>query len=65
MTSIRTTGLTKDLGDLRAVDNRLRIAIAGHDASTFAGYPENGAPVLTFMHSPASPSFLEPPVARD
>jgi uncharacterized protein len=45
--------------------HRLRIAIAGHDNSTFARYPEDGAPVLTFMHSPASPSFLELPVASD
>jgi predicted acyl esterase len=45
--------------------HRLRIAIAGHDASTFAGYPEDGTPVLTVVHSPASPSFLELPVATD
>ena len=44
---------------------RLRIAMAGHDASTFARYPEDGAPVLSFIHSPASPSFLELPVASD
>ena len=42
--------------------HRLRIAIAGHDASTFARYPEEGEPVLTVVHSPASPSFLELPV---
>ena len=45
--------------------HRLRIAIAGHEASTFARYPEDGAPVLTVVHSPASPSFLELPVATD
>ena len=45
--------------------HRLRIAIAGHDASTFARYPEDGAPVLTVVHSPASPSFLQLPVATD
>ena len=45
--------------------HRLRIAIAGHDASTFASYPENGDPVLTVVHSPASPSFLELPVAGE
>jgi hypothetical protein len=45
--------------------HRLRIAMAGHDASTFARYPEDGAPVLSFIHSPASPSFLELPVASD
>jgi putative CocE/NonD family hydrolase len=44
--------------------HRLRIAIAGHDASTFARYPETGAPVLTVVHSPSSPSLLELPVAR-
>jgi putative CocE/NonD family hydrolase len=45
--------------------HRLRIAIAGSDASTFAQYPETGAPVLTVVHSPASPSFLELPVATE
>ena len=45
--------------------HRLRIAIAGHDASTFVRYPGDGAPDLTFMHSPASPSFQELPVASD
>jgi putative CocE/NonD family hydrolase len=45
--------------------HRLRIAIAGHDASTFARYPETGAPVLTVVHSPTNPSFLELPVATD
>jgi len=45
--------------------HRLRVAIAGHDASSFAQYPDVGAPVLTFFHSPVSPSFLELPVATD
>ena len=45
--------------------HRLRVAIAGHDASTFAQYPEGDEPVLTVVHSPASPSFLELPVATD
>ena len=45
--------------------HRLRIAIAGHDASTFAQYPEDGMPVLTVSHSPDGPSFLELPVATD
>lgn len=45
--------------------HRLRIAIAGHDASTFARYPADGSPVLTIVHSPDSPSFLELPVASD
>lgn len=45
--------------------HRLRIAIAGHDASTFAQYPKDGVPVLTVIHSPASPSFLELPIATE
>ncbi|HYI33934.1 MAG TPA: CocE/NonD family hydrolase [Glaciibacter sp.] len=45
--------------------HRLRIAIAGSDASAFAQYPETGAEVLTVVHSPASPSFLELPVTTD
>jgi predicted acyl esterase len=45
--------------------HRLRIAVAGHDASTFARYPSEGAPVLTVVHSPDSPSFLELPVAAE
>jgi uncharacterized protein len=45
--------------------HRLRIAIAGHDASTFARYPDDGAPVLTVVHSPASQSFLELPVTTE
>jgi hypothetical protein len=45
--------------------HRLRIAIAGHDASSFSRYPEDGAPALTVVYSPASPSFLELPVATD
>ena len=43
--------------------HRVRIAIAGHDASTFAEYPDDGELVLTIAYSPASPSFLELPVA--
>ena len=45
--------------------HRLRIAIAGQDASTFARYPQDGAPVVTVAHSPARPSFLDLPVAND
>ena len=45
--------------------HRLRIAIAGHDASTFARYPADDAPVLTVVRSPARPSFLELPVAAE
>ena len=45
--------------------HRLRIAIAGHDASTFARTPTTDRSVLTVAHSPASPSFLELPVATE
>jgi putative CocE/NonD family hydrolase len=45
--------------------HRVRIAIAGHDASTFARYPDHGGSVLTIDYAPASPSFLELPVATD
>ena len=45
--------------------HRVRIAIAGHDASTFARYPDDGESVLTIAFSPASPSFLELPVADE
>jgi hypothetical protein len=43
----------------------VRIAIAGHDASTFARYPAGEAPVLTLVHSPVSASFVELPVAAE
>jgi hypothetical protein len=45
--------------------HRLRIAIAGHDASTFASYPADGASVLTVAYSPARASFLELPVSGE
>jgi putative CocE/NonD family hydrolase len=45
--------------------HRLRIAVAGHDASTFAEYPSDGVPVLTVVHAPGSPSFIELPVATE
>ena len=45
--------------------HRVRIAIAGHDASTFAQYPEDGSTVLTVAYAPASPSFLELPIAAE
>jgi predicted acyl esterase len=45
--------------------HRVRIAIAGHDASTFAQYPADGESVLTVAHSPAPPSFLQLPVATE
>jgi putative CocE/NonD family hydrolase len=45
--------------------HRLRIAIAGHDASTFATYPKDEVPTLTVVHAPDSASFLELPVAAE
>ena len=45
--------------------HRLRVAIAGHDASTFARYPADEAPVLTVVRSPDRASFLELPVATE
>jgi len=45
--------------------HRLRIAIAGQDSSTFARYPQDGEPVVTVVHSPARPSFLDLPVANE
>ena len=45
--------------------HRLRIAIAGYDASTFAPYPHDGVPTLSFLHSPSGLSFLELPVVTD
>lgn len=41
----------------------LRIAVAGHDASTFARIPAVGAPVLTIAHGPTTPSRIELPIA--
>jgi hypothetical protein len=40
----------------------LRIAVAGHDASTFARLPSTGSPVLTVAHGPAYPSRIELPI---
>lgn len=45
--------------------HRVRIAIAGHDSSTFALYPDDGASVLTVRYSTTSPSFLELPIAAE
>jgi len=45
--------------------HRVRIAIAGHDASTFARYPGDGEAVLTVAYSPVGPSFLELPIATE
>jgi uncharacterized protein len=40
----------------------LRVAVAGHDASTFARIPATGAPVLTIAHGPDYPSRIELPI---
>lgn len=42
---------------------RLRLALAGADAGTFARYPAEGDPVLTIRHSVRAPSFVEVPEA--
>ncbi len=52
------------IGALSAViqrDHRLRIAIAGHDASGFRRIPPQGNPVLTVQRGAERPSFLEVP----
>jgi hypothetical protein len=43
--------------------DRLRIAIAGADADTFARYPETGNPTYTLSRSPAAPSHIDLPQA--
>lgn len=45
--------------------HRLRVAVAGHDASLFARYPANGVPILSVWRSAEHPSYLELPVASD
>jgi putative CocE/NonD family hydrolase len=42
---------------------RLRVALAGADADTFARYPAQGDPVYTVYRSSASPSWIELPQA--
>ncbi|MFN7921659.1 MAG: CocE/NonD family hydrolase [Bryobacteraceae bacterium] len=44
--------------------HRIRVAIAGHDASVFARYPESGVPTLTIGRDRAKPSFIELPMVR-
>jgi hypothetical protein len=43
--------------------DRLRIAVGGADADTFARYPDDGNPVLTIHRSTAQPSFVDLPQA--
>jgi uncharacterized protein len=43
--------------------DRLRIAIGGADADTFARYPDAGDPTYTVFRSAARPSFVDLPQA--
>jgi putative CocE/NonD family hydrolase len=43
--------------------DRLRIAVAGADADTFARYPQDGAPTFTIYRSSVLPSFIDLPMA--
>jgi hypothetical protein len=40
----------------------LRVAIGGHDASTFARYPAEGEPELRILHTPEHPSHIHVPM---
>lgn len=42
--------------------DRIRVAIAGHDASCFARYPATGTPRITMFRDAARPSRIELPV---
>ncbi len=42
---------------------RLRVALAGADADTFARYPAQGVPVYTVFRSAALPSWIDLPQA--
>jgi predicted acyl esterase len=44
--------------------HRIRIAIAGHDASAFRRVPSTGAPEITVQRNAVFPSYLELPVIR-
>jgi predicted acyl esterase len=44
--------------------HRIRIALAGADASLFQRYPEEGTPVWTIYREARRASFLELPVRR-
>jgi uncharacterized protein len=56
-----TLGLSPTSALVKA-GHSLRIAFAGHDASTFARIPAVGAPVLTVAHGPAHPSRIDLPI---
>jgi putative CocE/NonD family hydrolase len=42
--------------------HRLRVAVAGHDASVFDRYPEQGTPMLSVRRNSVYPSHIELPV---
>ena len=42
--------------------HRLRVSVAGHDASVFARHPAEGAPVLTMQRNNLYPSHIELPM---
>jgi predicted acyl esterase len=42
---------------------RLRIAIGGADADTFARYPDQGEPTYTIWRTSAAPSYVDLPLA--
>lgn len=44
--------------------HRLRVAIAGHDKSVFARYPQSGTPVFTVERNKRQASFIELPVIK-
>jgi putative CocE/NonD family hydrolase len=56
-----TVGLSPTSALIKA-GHSLRVAIAGHDASTFARIPATATPVLTVMHGPATPSRIDLPI---
>jgi putative CocE/NonD family hydrolase len=57
-----TIGLHPTSVLLRA-GHSIRVALAGHDASTFARTPSSGAPVWSVAHDPEHPSRIALPVA--
>ncbi|MBV9956986.1 MAG: CocE/NonD family hydrolase, partial [Acidobacteria bacterium] len=44
--------------------HRLRVAIAGHDKSVFARYPQTGTPVFTVERNKRNASFIELPIIK-
>lgn len=46
------------------VGHRIRISIAGHDASAFRRVPESGTPEIRVQRNSAYPSYIELPVIR-